>query len=168
MPVKHDIQTEWLVDRYVNDKLSTRQIASLLGRSKTFVTLRLRGLGILRPPVIKGAKRDAPWLRGENHPNWKGGKKVNGSGEYTRTGKVDGITQYAKTARLIMAEHIGRELQDTEVVHHINRNSLDNRIENLQLLPNQAEHARIHIVEINFRRWGYVPDQRSQRANAPS
>lgn len=53
-----------------------------------------------------------------------------------------------------MAQAIGRELRFQEVVHHINGDKTDNHIENLQLLPNQAEHARMHITEINNRRWG--------------
>ena len=44
---------------------------------------------------------------------------------------------------LVMENHIGRRLAENEVVHHINGNKLDNRIENLQLMTN-AEHVRMH------------------------
>lgn len=49
--------------------------------------------------------------------------------------------------RLVMEKHIGRCLLDHEVVHHINRNSKDNRIENLYLCNDQREHMYLHFVE---------------------
>jgi len=46
--------------------------------------------------------------------------------------------------RVIAEATIGRALLPKEVVHHINGNILDNRPENLAVLPSQGEHARIH------------------------
>lgn len=43
-----------------------------------------------------------------------------------------------------MESHLGRPLVDGEIVHHINTDKCDNRIENLHLCEDAAEHQRIH------------------------
>lgn len=45
--------------------------------------------------------------------------------------------------RHIMEEYLGRKLNEDEVVHHINQDKKDNRIENLQVMD-KKEHARFH------------------------
>lgn len=55
---------------------------------------------------------------------------------------------YVAEHRLVMEKHIGRYLTKIEVVHHINHDITDNRIENLQLFSSPGEHTRIAHPEI--------------------
>lgn len=45
--------------------------------------------------------------------------------------------------RLVMEAHLGRKLLPSEVVHHLNGDGKDNRLENLELLT-LSEHTRRH------------------------
>lgn len=53
---------------------------------------------------------------------------------------------YILEHRLIAEKMIGRRLKKKEVVHHINRNTFDNRPENLKVLSGHAEHRREHKI----------------------
>lgn len=53
---------------------------------------------------------------------------------------------YVLHHRIVMENYLGRILQSHEVVHHINGNKKDNRLENLEVM-NVDEHSRIHALE---------------------
>lgn len=53
-------------------------------------------------------------------------------------------TVYYPEHRYVMEQHIGRVLNEDEIVHHINRNKRDNRIENLVIMTAE-EHSQEHI-----------------------
>lgn len=73
-------------------------------------------------------------IRGETHPNWKGGRVIDRNG-YVRilTRRGAGHNKYELEHRLVMEETLGRKLSDYETIHHKNGNKTDNRPENLEL-----------------------------------
>lgn len=83
-------------------------------------------------------------LSGDRHPMWSGGRLVVGGYVLVYDPDSTNKTRYTLEHRLVMERHIGRKLKKTEVVHHINEDTQDNRIENLQLCENQSEHKKIH------------------------
>lgn len=79
---------------------------------------------------------------GESNPRFKGGSYIDKKGYkmiyVPRDDPYYGMREsknrsYAREHRIVMAKHLGRLLESSETVHHINGNKLDNRIENLQL-----------------------------------
>lgn len=49
-------------------------------------------------------------------------------------------------SRAVMEAHIGRHLVPGEVVHHINHDTTDDRIENLMLFSSHGEHMRYEHI----------------------
>lgn len=51
---------------------------------------------------------------------------------------------FIKEHRYVMAKHLDRCLTRKEVVHHIDRDKLNNKIENLMLFASNSEHIKFH------------------------
>lgn len=92
-----------------------------------------------------GSKRVINWIKNNQHPMFKGGVGMTTDG-YIWLLVKDGKRQHnqVKLHRYLMEIKLGRELKSTEIIHHINGNKLDNRIENLELLSSISEHNKLH------------------------
>ena len=85
--------------------------------------------------------------RGEKHRCWDGGRMVDGYGYiliYSYNHPNKDKNNYVKEHRLVMEKHLGRLLKKTEIVHHINGDVQDNRVENLKLFSSNGAHVRFH------------------------
>jgi hypothetical protein len=123
-----------MVARYQNGE-SARKIAESLNLHTTSVTRVLKRHGI-------EIKRCA----GKNHHMWKGGRIQKGDGyvgvwlpKHERADHQGYVYEHT----LVIEKHLGRLPQKGEVVHHINCDKQDNRIENLYLC-NHKDHKKAH------------------------
>ena len=90
-------------------------------------------------------------ITGPNAPWWKGGRNKTEKG-YVLVIAPDGwrwpemvlASGRIREHRMIMALHLGRALTKQEVIHHINGDRHDNRIENLELFSSHGEHMAAH------------------------
>jgi len=85
--------------------------------------------------------------RGVLHYDYKGGKYINDSG-YVMVLRPNhpraSSNGYVREHILVMEAFLGRPLKPKEVVHHINRNRQDNRIENLERFDSHTDHMTRH------------------------
>jgi hypothetical protein len=104
--------------------------------------------------------RTGELLRGrkkEKSNSWKGGRVIS-RGYMTiycdknspyfpmaRRKSKSNDTWYILEHRLVMAQHLRRLLTNNEIVHHINGNKTDNRIENL-VITTRAAHLIHHGI----------------------
>jgi len=95
-------------------------------------------------------------MTGENNPAWKGGvtyfrkhgnyppiKYVRCPSEYRAMARKDG---YVMEHRLIVAQHLGRCLKRSEVVHHIDHDPTNNDPHNLMLFASNSQHKKYEAV----------------------
>lgn len=80
--------------------------------------------------------------RGNNNYNWNGGYSIDEKG-YKRI-HIGNSYQYEH--RLVMEKFLGRKLLPSEIVHHLDHNKTNNKIENLEILS-QSQHMKEHLKD---------------------
>ena len=88
---------------------------------------------------------------GEKNWNWNGGKTKNKYG-YVILNTENG---FIREHRLLIENFLGRKLNPEEVIHHINGNTSDNRLENLRLFANNSEHQKYHRIQNKLSEGGH-------------
>lgn len=153
-----DDHKENIINLYVNEKLSLREIADKYNCSDKGIQYLLQKHNVprrSRSEALKGrvvtekmretARRLGKSQVGPKNPTWKG--KINRSNGYIAVrlpnhpyASKDG---YIMEHRLVMEKVLGRYLSPDEDVHHINENKKDNRPENLEVIS-RSEHSKLH------------------------
>jgi hypothetical protein len=84
--------------------------------------------------------------RGEFNSKWIGGRIIDGYG-YVKILSPEhpyrDSRNYVKEHRLVMEKHLGRYLNQNELVHHRDENKQNNKLENLELITRSA-HQNLH------------------------
>lgn len=115
---------------------SVAALARRLGLPRSTVGYRLQkeGVQVLRAGFKSPKSRSH---KGPEHHNWTGGTYRHSAGyvyelapDHPSAARAKG---YVLQHRLVMERHLGRHLDDNEIVHHINGAKDDNRIENLEI-----------------------------------
>jgi len=124
-------------EKYISENKSCRDIAITYNVSSATICRRAKELN------IKLKRKN--YKLGKKHHLWQGGIHKSKRGYVFL--KIDhpnsNINGYVQEHVYIMSNKLGRKIEKNEIIHHINGDKSDNRLENLILL-NNIQHCSAH------------------------
>jgi hypothetical protein len=133
-------------------KYCCRKCFGVSQRGKKLSKIQIKEMG--RVMKKAWAKPNNAWSKldrtGKNNGMWKGGRTIckKHNAPYVlikdRNHPFANPGGYVYEHRLVMEKYLGRYLKPIEIVHHINKDTSDNRIENLKLFKNYSSHMIYH------------------------
>jgi hypothetical protein len=156
-PRKYNITKEDLVKWYIEEQLTCKAIGLLYGCSWSTIHQALTRLNIKLRKPIPGKElaskygHQTRFTNGHENTHIRGDKLVTTEGyvyiycpEHPFAQKSGHVCEH----RLVMEEYLKRYLTKDEVVHHLNEIKGDNRLENLYLCKDRAEHNKFHSLNL--------------------
>ena len=129
---------EIICQEYING-LDTVKLAKKYGVKPPSIRKILIKFGIPRRNASEKQRGERNHRYGKRSTAWKGGRRI----------KHDGYVsiwigcKYEYEHRMIMQKYLGRDLTPDELVHHIDGDKTNNKIENLEIVD-RSNHLRIH------------------------
>lgn len=118
-------------------------------RPSTLAKLSASSSGRVHTEATKDKLRK---LVGPLNANWRNGMTISAQGYLVFTASEENGAHAGKALHTEIAEwKIGRPLMDGEVVHHKDRNKLNNDPSNLQVMT-ASDHAKLHFLAGEFTR----------------
>lgn len=131
-------QNEEIIRLYVDEKLTYRAIGERIGIPYWEVRKVVVGNGLSRT--------HSESKKGHLNPCWNGGRKVVSSGHikiYCPEHPYADVNRSVFEHRLVMEAHLGRYLEQHELIHHVDGNPANNELSNLEIVT-RSEHGKKH------------------------